>query len=663
MGLLAVILQLCTVGKPRLGIRLSPSLGGATYSNLLVRNAREGWIFIDIWSDFCDLLVQTARKSRKMLYLVGETIDKHRANYGVEQGKLTQIMRGVLVDADDDADAVILAHAIRIALYLYPQTYLSGASAERLGPTLDGRFFLAGRRGQRTRLRSLEIVQTRAPERPETEPAAVSDDLGDFTVRRATARFRFLEAFRAKSEAGAAIDDETKIHLADRLIEEAGGTADLVAALWRLAEANGWRMEAGKAERFLEGPKRIVASAGLDLAVRWHGERVGVLRHDGTGWRWRPDEAARPNPVRAGAPGALPPFIESLLPEGWLDKVLNARNERERVAKGKRYMSNITITAAEGDENLPVDTLQGHLSDWSREGRFIGAYNGPAPAFDETLEQRMADMFAKASAPRLSGVQIKAPMTLTSAGELHDAAESAFTHILKPSPGAGFEALPSVEHACLTAAQACGFDVPAHALVAMPGNLPAALLVERFDIRLNETDERRLAMEDMASLRGVPAAEKYEGSIEQAARALRPVTTDWAADGIMLLQRALFAWLIADGDLHLKNFAVLRVAPPGADHFTSVRLAPAYDTVTTRIFPGLENDAMALTLNGKRNRLRKSDFLRAGATMGLVAAEAAAAIDALCHALDTHLAGTEAAHPSVVQAHKIWRSQLADFAA
>lgn len=597
-----------------------------------------------------------------MLHLVGETTDKHRANYGVEQGKLTQIMRGVLVDADDDADAVILAHAIRIALYLYPKTYLSGVSAERLGTTLDGRLFLAGKRGQRTRLRSLEIVQTRAPERPETEPAAVSDDLGDLTVRRATARFRFLEAFRAKSEAGAAIDDETKIHLADRLVEEAGGMADLVAVLWRLAEANGWRAEAGKAERFLEGPKRIFTPAGLDLAVRWHGERIGVLNHDGTGWRWRPDENATPNPVRAGAPGALPPFIESLLPEGWLDKVLNAKNERERVAKGKRYMSNISITGVSGDETLPADTLQGRLSDWSREGRFIGAYNGPVPAFDETLEQRMADLFTKASAPRLSGVQIKAPMTLTSAGELHDAAESTFTHILKPSPGAGFETLPSVEHACLTAAQACGFDVPAHALIAMPGNLPDALLVERFDIRLNEADARRLAMEDMASLRGVPAAEKYEGSIEQAARALRPVTTDWDADGITLLLRALFAWLIADGDLHLKNFAVLRVAPPGADHFTSVRLAPVYDTVTTRIFPGLENDAMALTLNGKRNRLRKNDYLRAGATMGLAAADVASAIDALCHALDAHLAGTKADHPSVAQAHEIWRSQLADLA-
>ncbi len=597
-----------------------------------------------------------------MLQLVGENIDKHRASYGVEQGRLVPIMRGVLVEAGDDADAVILHHAIRIARYLYPQTYLSGYSAEKLSPTIDGRLFLSGKRGQRTRLRSLEIIQTRAPERPEIETATLSDSLGDISVQRATARFRFLESFRVKSESGAAINEDIKLQLARRLTEEAGNTNELVTALWRLADANAWRTEAGRAERLLEGPKRAAAPTGLDLAVRWHGQQVGNLLHDATAWRWRPDPDAHPNPVRAGTPGALPPFIESLLPEGWLGKVLKAKNERERVTGGKRYMSNITITAAsEPAQNLPADVLQGRLSDWSRGGLFVGVYAGPAPTFDETLERRMARIYAQAGAPRLSGVQIKAPMTLTAAGELHSATESAFTHILKPSPGAGFEALPAIEHACLSAATACGFDVPAHALVAMPGGLPPALLVERFDIRLNETDARRVAMEDLASLRGLRAEEKYEGSIEQVARALRPVSTKWTADGPILLLRALFAWLIADGDLHLKNLAVLQIAPPGSNQFSSVRLAPAYDTVTTRIFPGLEHDAMALTLNGKRNRLNRQDFGRAAATMDLPRAAASHAVDEVCAALRRHLAAFTTDNPSLIQAQAEWRNRLDDF--
>ena len=179
-----------------------------------------------------------------MLQLVGKNKDKHRASYGVDQGRLVPIMRGVLVEAGDDADAVILNHAIRIARYLYPKTYLSGYSAEKLSPTIDGRLFLSGKRGQRTRLRSLEIIQTRAPERPEIETATLSDSLGDISVQRATARFRFLESFRVKSESGAAINEDIKLQLARRLTEEAGNTNELVTALWRLADANAWRTEA-----------------------------------------------------------------------------------------------------------------------------------------------------------------------------------------------------------------------------------------------------------------------------------------------------------------------------------------------------------------------------------------------------------------------------------
>ena len=36
---------------------------------------------------------------------------------------------------DDDIDATVLRHAVRIARYLYPQAYLSAASAVLLGPT------------------------------------------------------------------------------------------------------------------------------------------------------------------------------------------------------------------------------------------------------------------------------------------------------------------------------------------------------------------------------------------------------------------------------------------------------------------------------------------------------------------------------------------------
>ena len=165
-------------------------------------------------------------------------------------------------------------------------------------------------------------------------------------------------------------------------------------------------------------------------------------------------------------------------------------------------------------------------------------------------------------------------------------------------------------------------------------------------------------MEDMASVRGVAPSEKYEGSIEQVARALRGVSSDAQADVAALLGRAVFAWLTGDGDFHLKNMAVLRVAPDGAENFTSVRFAPTYDAVTTRVFPGLEDDHLALSLAGKRNRLSSDDFVRAGVTMGLSAESARNIVESLCGRLSTHLDGLDPASDRVDRAIAVWKRRI-----
>jgi serine/threonine-protein kinase HipA len=95
------------------------------------------------------------------------------------------------------------------------------------------------------------------------------------------------------------------------------------------------------------------------------------------------------------------------------------------------------------------------------------------------------------------------------------------------------------------------------------------------------------------------------------------LSTDPTTDLEILFRRAVFAWLVADGDMHLKNLALLKIAEPGAKTFTSVRVAPLNDAITTRVFPGLATDRMALKLNGKDERLTKLDFLVLARTIGL----------------------------------------------
>src|SRR5437764_696919 len=96
--------------------------------------------------------------------------------------------------------------------------------------------------------------------------------------------------------------------------------------------------------------------AALDLIVAWHGVPLGHLIHDGFEWRWRPDEGEGPPLIRQTTPGRLPPFIVSLLPEGWLEQVLQDKDERAVLRSGKRYTSNITIVEQETElRQLPRD--------------------------------------------------------------------------------------------------------------------------------------------------------------------------------------------------------------------------------------------------------------------------------------------------------------------
>jgi serine/threonine-protein kinase HipA len=573
------------------------------------------------------------------ILLVGETIDRRRAHTQAAAGELIQLVRGVYAQANVDIEAAVLTHAVRIAQYLYPAAYLSSASAVLLGPTPDGRLFLSGRRNQRTRIRTLEIVQNEAPTHPSTASAIVGDDQGEIRIEVSSPRQRFLEAFRLRSEHASAITEELRAEMAARLIEEFGSPQAAADAVWALARENGWYREGEGAERYLTtrpAPGKVaVNKAALERIVAWHGEPLGRLTHDGFEWRWKAKANTAPPLVRQTAPGKLPAFVESLLPEGWLAQVLHERDDRDAIRRGKRFMSNVAVVSDKKElEALPLDVLQAPLAKFAKSGEFTGRYVGPSRGeLEHSFEENLAQLFERAETPRLSGVQIKAPMCLTSDGALIPAIEAPFTHILKPAGTAGFEALPVVEWICLEFGRAAGFNVPDAALVGMPDGMAPALVVERFDIRRDAADPRRLALEDFCSVLDLPASAKYDGTIERVARGLRPLSTDPAADLDILFRRALFAWMIADGDMHLKNLALLKISPPGARQFESVRFAPLYDAVTTRVFPGLASDRMALKLSGKDERLTPRDFLALARTIELPIAHAEEAMASIRAAL------------------------------
>jgi serine/threonine-protein kinase HipA len=296
-------------------------------------------------------------------------------------------------------------------------------------------------------------------------------------------------------------------------------------------------------------------------------------------------------------------------------------------------VSNITIAESEAElAALPADILLTRLEAYSDAGVFTGRYDGPGRTdIEASFEKNLARIYASRETPRLSGVQIKAPMFLEANGIVSPSIDKPFTHILKPAGTGGYDALPLVEWTAMMLGRSAGLHTPTVALIPMPDGMPPALLVERFDIRESTEDRRMVALEDLCSVLDLLPNAKYDSTMERVARAVRPLSTDSKSDVLTIVRRALFAWLIADGDMHLKNIAILEIAEPGDHSFRSVRMAPLYDAVTTRVFPNLKNDRMALKLNGRDDNIRRADIRALAVNAGLTVGEADAAIDSMLH--------------------------------
>ena len=91
------------------------------------------------------------------LHLVGETIDAKRAHLRAQSGELIQLVRGVYVDDDGNAETAVLSHAVRIAHYLYPNAYRQQARLFSRRRQTDGFSLVAGATNARAC----------APDRPE----------------------------------------------------------------------------------------------------------------------------------------------------------------------------------------------------------------------------------------------------------------------------------------------------------------------------------------------------------------------------------------------------------------------------------------------------------------------------------------------------------------
>ena len=179
-------------------------------------------------------------------------------------------------------------------------------------------------------------------------------------------------------------------------------------------------------------------------------------------------------------------------------------------------------------------------------------------------------------------------------------------YILKPQTDR-FASLPEVEDLTMHLAELAKIRVVPHSLIRFAdGEL---CYITR---RIDRTEKgEKLPMEDMCQLTERLTEHKYKGSYEQIAKAIQRFSSVPKLDLVNYWEQVVFSWITGNADMHLKNFSLYSAVK---GNYT---LTPAYDMLSTALVMPEDTEELALTLNGKKRKLKKSDFITAMQASGL----------------------------------------------
>lgn len=205
-----------------------------------------------------------------------------------------------------------------------------------------------------------------------------------------------------------------------------------------------------------------------------------------------------------------------------------------------------------------------------------------------------------AASTTVTGVQAKLSLDV-SRGKAGDAQRFTIVglwgkYILKPQTDR-FANLPENEDLTMHMAEVTGIKTVPHSLIRFAdGEL--CYITRRID---RTRQGGKIAMEDMCQLSERLTEDKYKGSYERIAKLIRQHSAAPLLDVVNFWEVVVFSWLTGNADMHLKNFSLYRPA----DNYM---LAPAYDLLSTALAMPEDDEELALTLNGKKKRIRRNDF-------------------------------------------------------
>ena len=176
-------------------------------------------------------------------------------------------------------------------------------------------------------------------------------------------------------------------------------------------------------------------------------------------------------------------------------------------------------------------------------------------------------------------------------------------YIFKP-PSDKFPEMPENEHVTMRMAESCGIRVvPSSLIRLLSGEL--SYITKRVD--RNETGGK-IHMIDMFQI--TEAFDKYKSSMEKIGKALDSYSSNTLLDKTFYFDLAVFSFLTGNNDMHLKNFSMV-------EHTSGWVLSPAYDLLNVAIVLPEDTEELALTLAGKKRKLKREDFEKLGKGMRL----------------------------------------------
>lgn len=291
-------------------------------------------------------------------------------------------------------------------------------------------------------------------------------------------------------------------------------------------------------------------------------------------------------------------FFEGLLPEGFT---------RHSVARWMHADENdyLSILHGLGRECLGAICV-------SAEGE-----EAEEASYERISEQQIRDLAAE-GADKSTELVMRSHLSLAGAsgkaGLYYAGSEAAWylprgsapsTHIVKQSH-IRLESLVINERLSLNTASRCGIAVPNSFIINTGKGEEQEILfaTARFD-RVFSSSPRivsglprplRLHQEDFAQAMGIPPNAKYERESDSYMKEmfdlLRKYSSDPVADQLKLWDILIFNYLIGNTDAHIKNFSLMY-----SPDLKSIRLAPAYDIVSTTVYRQSTRD-MAFRIGG-----------------------------------------------------------------